>query len=83
MDKETGSASTDETGVVAVQLSAEFAAAAVDGFRVWLQAMGPGEIYVSESDTTGFRVAGAASLPFVWLAIRITGTQDDLTDPAE
>ena len=74
MDKETGSASTDETGVAAVQLSAEFAAAAVDGFRVWLQAMGPGEIYVSESDTTGFRVAGAASLPFVWLAIRITGT---------
>ena len=75
MDKETGSASTDETGVVAVQLSAEFAAAAVDGFRVWLQAMGPGEIYVSESDTTGFRVAGAASLPFVWLAIRINGTE--------
>lgn len=74
MDKETGSASTDETGVVAVQLSAEFARAAVDGFRVWLQAMGPGEIYVSESDTTGFRVAGAASLPFVWLAIRINGT---------
>ena len=83
MDKETGSASTDETGVVAVQLSAEFAAAAVDGFRVWLQAMGPGEIYVSESDTTGFRVAGAASLPFVWLAIRITTTQGDQTDPAE
>ncbi|MBQ8238760.1 MAG: phage tail protein [Oscillospiraceae bacterium] len=83
MDKETGSASTDETGVAAVQLSAEFAAAAVDGFRVWLQAMGPGEIYVSESDTTGFRVAGAASLPFVWLAIRITTTQGDQTDPAE
>lgn len=74
MDKETGSASTDETGAAAVQLSAEFARAAVDGFRVWLQAMGPGEIYVSESDTTGFRVAGAASLPFVWLAIRINGT---------
>ena len=83
MDKETGSASTDETGVATVQLSAEFAAAAVDGFRVWLQAMGPGEIYVSESDTTGFRVAGAASLPFVWLAIRITTTQGDQTDPAE
>ena len=84
MDKETGSASTDETGVAAVQLSAEFAAAAADGFRVWLQAMGPGEIYVSESDTTGFRVAGAASLPFVWLAIRITDTaQGDQTEPAE
>lgn len=84
MDKETGSASTDETGVAAVQLSAEFAAAAVNGFRVWLQAMGPGEIYVSESDTTGFRVAGAAGLPFVWLAIRITGTaQGDQTEPAE
>ena len=84
MDKETGSASTDETGVAAVQLSAEFAAAAVDGFRVWLQAMGPGEIYVSESDTTGFQVAGAAGLPFVWLAIRITGTaQGDQTEPAE
>lgn len=83
VDKETGSASTDETGVAAVQLSAEFATAAVDGFRVWLQAMGPGEIYVSESDTTGFRVAGAASLPFVWLAIRITTTQGDQTDPAE
>ena len=84
MDKETGGASTDETGVAAVQLSAEFAAAAVDGFRVWLQAMGPGEIYVSESDTTGFRVAGAAGLPFVWLAIRITGAaQGDQTEPAE
>lgn len=84
MDKETGSASTDETGVAAVQLSAEFVAAAVNGFRVWLQAMGPGEIYVSESDTTGFRVAGAAGLPFVWLAIRITGTaQGDQTEPAE
>lgn len=84
MDKETGSASTDETGVAAVQLSAEFAAAAVDGFRVWLQAMGPGEIYVSESDTTGFQVAGAAGLPFVWMAIRITGTaQGDQTEPAE
>lgn len=84
MDKETGSASTDETGMAAVQLSSEFAAAAVDGFRVWLQAMGPGEIYVSESDTTGFRVAGAAGLPFVWMAIRITGTaQGDQTEPAE
>lgn len=84
MDKETGSASTDETGVAAVQLSAEFVAAAVNGFRVWLQAMGPGEIYVLESDTTGFRVAGAAGLPFVWLAIRITDTaQGDQTEPAE
>lgn len=79
-DKETGQAATDATGTVTVALAADFAAAAAGKYRVWLQALGAGEVYVSESDTAGFTVTGPASLTFNWLAIRYTETIDDTGD---
>lgn len=79
-DKETGQATTDENGAVTVALAADFAAAAAGKYRVWLQALGAGEVYVSESDTEGFTVTGPASLTFNWLAIRYTETIDDTGD---
>ena len=79
-DKETGQATTDATGTVTVALAADFAAAAAGKYRVWLQALGAGEVYVSESDTEGFTVTGPASLTFNWLAIRYTETIDDTGD---
>ena len=79
-DKETGQATTDATGTVTVALAADFAAAAAGKYRVWLQALGAGEVYVSESDTEGFTVTGTASMTFNWLAIRYTETIDDTGD---
>lgn len=79
-DKETGQAATDDTGAVTVALTTDFAAAAAGKYRVWLQALGAGEVYVSESDTEGFTVTGPASLTFNWLAIRYTETIDDTGD---
>ena len=79
-DKETGQATTDENGAVTVILTDAFADAAAGKYRVWLQAMGTGEVYVSESNTTGFTVTGPASLTFSWLAIRYTETIDDTGD---
>lgn len=73
-DKETGRATTDENGTVTVALTEDFATAAAGKFRVWLQALGAGEVYVSESDTAGFTAIGPASLTFDWLAIRYTET---------
>lgn len=73
-DKETGRATTDENGAVTVTLTEDFATAAAGKFRVWLQALGAGEVYVSESDTDSFTVTGPASLTFDWLAIRYTET---------
>lgn len=78
LDKETGQAATDENGAVTVALTEEFAAAAAGKYRVWLQALGAGEVYVSESDTEGFTVTGPAGLTFNWLAIRYTETIDDV-----
>ena len=79
-DKETGQATTDENGAVTVALTSAFADAAAGKYRVWLQALGAGEVYVSESDTAGFTVTGPASLTFNWLAIRYTETIDDTGD---
>lgn len=79
-DKETGRATTDATGAVTVTLSEDFAVAAAGKYRVWLQALGAGELYVSESDAEGFMVTGQASLAFNWLAIRYTETIDDTGD---
>ena len=79
-DKETGQATTDENGAVTVALTDAFADAAAGKYRVWLQALGAGEVYVSESDTAGFTVTGPASLTFNWLAIRYTETIDDTGD---
>ena len=82
-DKETGQAATDATGTVTVALAADFAAAAAGKYRVWLQALGAGEVYVSESDTEGFTVTGPASMTFNWLAIRYTETIDDTGDAGD
>ena len=79
-DKETGQATTDENGAVTVALTSAFADAAAGKYRVWLQALGAGEVYVSESDTAGFTVTGPPSLTFNWLAIRYTETIDDTGD---
>lgn len=79
-DKETGQAITDDTGTVTVTLTTDFAAAAAGKYRVWLQALGAGELYVSEFDTTGFTVTGPAGRTFNWLAIRYTETIDDTGD---
>lgn len=69
-DTETGRATVGADGTVAVTLSAKFAEEAAGQFRVLLQARGAGAVYVSDSDTAGFTVAGAAGLAFDWLAIR-------------
>lgn len=79
-DKETGRATTDESGTVTVALTEGFATAAAGKFRVWLQANAAGEVYVSESDTDGFTVNGTASLTFDWLAIRYTETTEEPGD---
>lgn len=79
-DKETGQATTDENGAVTVALTSAFTDAAAGKYRVWLQTLGAGEVYVSESDTAGFTVTGPASLTFNWLAIRYTETIDDTGD---
>lgn len=76
-DKETGQATTDDTGTVTVALTEDFATAAAGKYRVWLQALGTGEVYVSESDTDGFTVTGPASQAFNWLAIRYPEITDD------
>lgn len=76
-DKELGKAETDASGTVTVALGKDFATAAGGKYRVWLQALGAGEVYVSKSDTEGFTVTGPASLTFNWLAIRYTETIDD------
>lgn len=73
-DKETGRTTTGETGTVTVALTTDFAAAAAGKYRVWLQALGAGEVYVSEFDTASFTVTGPAGLTFDWLAIRYTET---------
>lgn len=69
-DKETGTAAIGTDGTATVALSAGFATAATGGYRVWLQAKGPGEIYVSDSDTAGFVVTGTPELAFDWQAVR-------------
>lgn len=69
-DTETGRATVGADGTVAVTLSAQFAEEAAGQFRVLLQARGAGAAYVSDSDTAGFTVAGAAGLAFDWMAIR-------------
>lgn len=69
-DTETGRATVGADGTVAVTLSAKFVEEAAGQFRVLLQARGAGAVYVSDSDTAGFTVAGAAGLAFDWLAIR-------------
>lgn len=79
-DRETGQVATDDTGAVTVALTADFVAAAAGKYRVWLQALGAGEVYVSASDTEGFTVTGPANLTFNWLAIRYTETIDDTGD---
>ena len=79
-DKETGQATTDKNGAVTVALTDAFADAAAGKYRVWLQALGTGEVYVSESNTAGFTVIGTASLTFNWLAIRYTENIDDTGD---
>lgn len=73
-DKETGRTTTGETGTVTVALTTDFATAAAGKYRVWLQALGAGEVYVSEFDTASFTVTGPAGLTFDWLAIRYTET---------
>lgn len=78
-DKETGQATTDDTGTVTVALTTNFAAEAAGKYRVWLQALAAGEVYVSESDSKSFTVTGSAGLTFNWLAIRYTETIDDTT----
>ena len=68
---ETGGAATSAIGEAYVYLSSDFQAALGQNgtYRVFLQAEGEGQLYVSDKAGAYFVVSGTGSLAFSWLAI--------------
>lgn len=69
-NKVIGTAETNAAGVALVALPEEFAAVAAGSFRIWLQAHGAAQLYVSEYSTNSFTVEGAQITTFDWMAVR-------------
>ena len=68
---ETGDASTDGSGNIAIYLSDAFkdALKTNDRYRVFLQENGNGKVYVSGKTDTFFVVSGTENLAFSWTAV--------------